>query len=105
MLTRLNRVSRCTIVVFRSPSRKSDLLLRRIVALPRDVIEIREGRLLVNNIGLTNYTLVSRAVYTVTSCRSECPKAHTSLWATIEIAQLTRVIGDPFGMTWSMERP
>lgn len=49
ILNRTGRLSRGGVVVIHSPSSASQLLVRRVIALPGDVIEIRKGKLLIND--------------------------------------------------------
>ena len=49
VLTRLASLSRGSVIVHRSPGGDPPMVLRRIIALPGDVVEIRKGRVLIND--------------------------------------------------------
>ena len=49
VLTRLKSFSRGSIIVMHSPISPPPMVLRRIIALPGDAVEIRKGRVLIND--------------------------------------------------------
>jgi signal peptidase I len=63
VLARLGEPSRGDIVTFRSP-RDGTLLIKRVVALPGDVVEMRNERLYINGKG-ADYTLVEESMDSV----------------------------------------
>jgi signal peptidase I len=63
VLARVGEPSRGDIVTFRSP-REGTLLIKRVVALPGDVVEMRNERLFINGKG-ADYTLVEESMDSV----------------------------------------
>ena len=63
VLARLGEPARCDIVTFRSP-RDGELLIKRLVALPGDVVEMRDERLVINGKG-ADYRIVEHSMDSV----------------------------------------
>ena len=49
VLTRVASLSRGSVIVHRSPGGDPPMVLRRIIALPGDLVEIRKGRVFIND--------------------------------------------------------
>ena len=57
--------SRGDVVVFRKPGGKREDLVKRVIGLPNEVIEVRAGRVFVNGLELDERTYISRLGHSV----------------------------------------